>query len=110
MTEMKKEVGNQVQLFIWRIPKKNHDAMVKLQKQFNDMNIKYGVLHIEVFQLTNIDTYDGCTNIFNTVSANQEEEICPLVLLYMLVGYLSNLYILLLSIFFFDRRVVLHTI
>jgi uncharacterized protein YbaA (DUF1428 family) len=75
MTEMEKEVGNQVQLFIWRIPKKNHDAMVKLQKQFNDINIKYGVLRIEVFQLTNTDTYDGCTNIFNTVSANQDEEI-----------------------------------
>jgi uncharacterized protein YbaA (DUF1428 family) len=75
MTEMEKEVGNQVQLFIWRILKKNHDAMVKLQKQFNDINIKYGVLHIEVFQLTNTDTYDGCTNIFNTVSANQDEEI-----------------------------------
>jgi uncharacterized protein YbaA (DUF1428 family) len=75
MTEMEKEVGNQVQLFIWRIAKKNHDAMVKLQKQFNDINIKYGVLRIEVFQLTNTDTYDGCTNIFNTVSANQDEEI-----------------------------------
>jgi uncharacterized protein YbaA (DUF1428 family) len=75
MTEMGKEVGNQVQLFIWRIPKKNHDAMVKLQKQFNDINIKYGVLRVEIFQLTNTDTYDGCTNIFNTVSGNQDEEI-----------------------------------
>lgn len=75
MAEMEKEVGNQVQLFVWRIPKKNHDMMVKLQKQFNDINIKHGVLRIEVFQLTNTDTYDGCTNIYNTISANQEEEI-----------------------------------
>jgi uncharacterized protein YbaA (DUF1428 family) len=73
--EMEQEIGSQVQLFVWRIPKKNHDAMVKLQKQFNDILIKHGVLRVEIFQLTNTDTYDGCTNIFNTVSANQDEEI-----------------------------------
>jgi uncharacterized protein YbaA (DUF1428 family) len=75
ITEMEKEVGNQVQLFIWRIPNKHHDTMVKLQKQFNDINIKHGALRVEVFQLTNTDTYDGCTNISNTVSAKQDEEI-----------------------------------
>ena len=75
LTEIEKEVGNQVQLFIWRIPKKHHDTMVKLQKQFNDINIKHGALRVEVFQLTNTDTYEGCTNISNTVSATQDEEI-----------------------------------
>src|SRR5918996_559020 len=75
LTEIEKEVGNHVQLFIWRIPKKHHDTMVKLQKQFNDINIKHGALRVEVFQLTNTDTYEGCTNIFNTVSASQDEEI-----------------------------------
>ena len=75
MTELEQEIGSQVQLFVWRIPKKNHDAIVKLQKQFNDILIKHGALRIEIFQLTNTDTYDGCTNIFNIVSANQDEEI-----------------------------------
>ena len=75
VTGTEQEIGNQVQLFVWRIPKKNHDTMVKLQKQFNDILIKHGVLRVEIFQLTNTDTYDGCTNIFNTVSANQDEEI-----------------------------------
>jgi uncharacterized protein YbaA (DUF1428 family) len=72
---MEQVIGSQVQLFVWRVQKKNHDAMVKLQKQFNDILIKHGVLRMEIFQLTNTDTYDGCTNIFNTVSANQDEEI-----------------------------------
>ena len=75
MTELEQEIGSQVQLFVWRIPKKNHDAMVKLQKQFNNILIKHGALRVEIFQLTNTDTYDGCTNIFNIVSANQDEEI-----------------------------------
>ncbi|MFZ0557302.1 MAG: DUF1428 family protein [Nitrososphaeraceae archaeon] len=73
--EMEKEIGNQVQLFIWRIPKKNHDAMVKLQKQFNDLLIRHGVLRMEIFQLTNTEAYDGCINIATTTSANQDEEI-----------------------------------
>ena len=73
--EMEKEIGNQVQLFIWRIPKKNHDAMVKLQKQFNDLLIRHGVLRMEIFQLTNTEAYDGCINITTTMSANQDEEI-----------------------------------
>ena len=73
--EMEKEIGNQVQLFIWRIPKKNHDAMVKLQKQFNDLLIRHGVLRMEIFQLTNTEAYDGCINIATTMSANQDEEI-----------------------------------
>jgi uncharacterized protein YbaA (DUF1428 family) len=75
LTELEQEIGSQVQLFVWRIPKKNHDAMVKLQKQFNNILIKHGALRVEIFQLTNTDTYDGCTNIFNIVSANQDEEI-----------------------------------
>ena len=69
VTEMEQEIGSHVQLFVWRVPKKNHDAMVKLQKQFNDILIKHGVLRMEIFQLANTDTYDGCTNIFNAVSA-----------------------------------------
>jgi uncharacterized protein YbaA (DUF1428 family) len=75
VTELEQEIGSQVQLFVWRIPKKNHDSMVKLQKQFNDILIKHGTLRVEIFQLTNTDTYDGCTNIFNSISANKDEEI-----------------------------------
>jgi uncharacterized protein YbaA (DUF1428 family) len=75
MTKTEQEIGSHVQLFIWKVPKKNHDAMVRLQKQFNDILIKRGALRMEIFQLTNADTYEGCTNIFNIVSANQDEEI-----------------------------------
>jgi uncharacterized protein YbaA (DUF1428 family) len=75
VVEMEKEVGSQVQLFVWRIPKKNHDAMVQLQKQFNDLWRKHGSLRTEVFQLANTETYEGCINIANTVSAGPDEEI-----------------------------------
>lgn len=73
--QLEKDIGTQVQLFIWRVPKKNHEAMVKLQKQFNELLIKHGVLRMEIFQLTNTEAYDGCTSIATTMSANEDEEI-----------------------------------
>jgi uncharacterized protein YbaA (DUF1428 family) len=75
--ETKQQIGNQVQLFLWRLPKKNHDAMVRFAKQVNDLFRKYGMQPPEVFQLNNNNakTSDmGFTNISNAVSANQDED------------------------------------
>jgi uncharacterized protein YbaA (DUF1428 family) len=73
----KKEMGSQMQLFVYRNPKKNHDAMVKLQKEFKDLFRKLGDSpRYEVFHLDDTDTQmEGITNIVNTVSANQDEEV-----------------------------------
>ena len=72
-----KEVGSQVQLVIYRLPKKNHDVMVQICKQSNDMFRKYGVLHYEIFQLDNTKSYEetGLTNIYQTIAAAQNEEV-----------------------------------
>ena len=71
-----KEIGNIVQQFICRLPKKNHDAMVHLEKQFIDVFRKHGGLRFEVFQLSSTENMmKDWTNIAKTVSANQEEEI-----------------------------------
>ena len=75
--ETKQQIGNQVQLFLWRLPKKNHDAMVRFAKQVNDLFRKYGMQPPEFFQLNNNNakTSDmGFTNISNAVSANQDED------------------------------------
>lgn len=76
-TEMEKEIGNQIMLVVGRMPKKNHDAALLIYKQANDLLRKYGVLRRELFQLNNTETYDdmGLTNIANTVSATQDEEV-----------------------------------
>jgi hypothetical protein len=62
---MDKEDGSQVQLVVYRVPKKNHDVMVQICKQSNDMFRKYGVLHYEIFQLDNTKSFGemGMTNI-----------------------------------------------
>jgi hypothetical protein len=52
-----KEVGSQVQLVVYHIPKKNHDVMVQTCKYSNDMFRKYGVQHYEIFHLDNPQPY-----------------------------------------------------
>ena len=74
--EEEKEIGNIVQQFVCRLPKKNHDAMMQLEKQFIDIFRKHGWLHFEVFQLGSTENMmKDWTNIAKTVSANQDEEV-----------------------------------
>ena len=69
-----KEIGNQIEMIHFRVPKKNHDAMMLFCKQFNDIFQKYGILQWEIFQLSRTDNMDGFTNISQTISANPDEE------------------------------------
>ena len=69
-----KEIGNQVEMIHFRVPKKNHDNMILFCKQFNDIFKKYGILQWEIFQLSRTDNMEGFTNISKTVSANPNEE------------------------------------
>ena len=73
-SEKEEEIGNHVVLFIYRLPKKNHEALVQLGKQANEMFKKVGVIRSEVFQLSNTQDMMGFTNISKTVSANNDEE------------------------------------
>jgi uncharacterized protein YbaA (DUF1428 family) len=69
-----KEIGNQIEMIHFRVPKKNHDAMMLFCKQFNDIFKKYGILQWEIFQLSRTDNMEGFTNISQTISANPDEE------------------------------------
>jgi uncharacterized protein YbaA (DUF1428 family) len=68
-------IGSEVDHFVYRVPKKNHDAMVRINKQFADMIRKYGATHL-VFLLNNIGPImEGITNIAKIVSAGKDEEV-----------------------------------
>jgi uncharacterized protein YbaA (DUF1428 family) len=75
VTEMEQELESIIQQFIYRLPKKNHEAMVQLEKQFIEMFRKHGGMRFEVFQLSSTENMMDWTNIAKTVSANQDEEI-----------------------------------
>ncbi len=63
------------QLFVFRVPKKNQEAMRKLEGRIVSMFQKHGVMESEFFQLTQHETVKGFTNIAETVSAGPEEEV-----------------------------------
>jgi uncharacterized protein YbaA (DUF1428 family) len=74
--EEEKEIASSiVEQFICRVPKKNHDAMLQIAKQANDIARKYGALRVEYFQLSSTENMIDWTNISKTVMANQGEEV-----------------------------------
>jgi uncharacterized protein YbaA (DUF1428 family) len=78
ITDNKKEgdkiTANLVLLFIYRIPKKNHESLIQLNSRVIDSFKKYGVQRFEVFQLGSTEDMMEFTNIAKTISANKEDE------------------------------------
>ena len=61
---------------VYRVPKKNHDAMLQICKEAYDMFKQHGILHYDAFKLSNTDVpMEGFMNIASIVSANQDEEV-----------------------------------
>ena len=82
ITEIEQGIGSEVAHFVYRVPKKNHESMMQLNKQFADIMRKYGASHF-IFQLNNTEApMDGITNIAKTVSANQDEEVWMEIIFY----------------------------
>ncbi len=78
------ETGNYLQLFLYRAPKKNHDAMAKNLKQFVPWFKKHGA-RVEYYQLGRSETQasidsakqsgmDILDSITKTLSTNEDEE------------------------------------
>jgi uncharacterized protein YbaA (DUF1428 family) len=75
ITEIEQGICSELAHFVYRVPKKNHEAMMHLNKQFADITRKYGAPHL-IFQLNNTKApIEGITNIAKTISANQDEEV-----------------------------------
>lgn len=75
VTEIEQEIGSEVAQFLYRVPKKNHDAMMQLNKRFVEVMRKYGATHL-ILQLNNtVALMEGITNISKTVSANKDDEV-----------------------------------
>ncbi|MGH9973175.1 MAG: hypothetical protein ACRD93_04685, partial [Nitrososphaeraceae archaeon] len=72
--ENSKKTGYVVSL-IYRLPKKNHDAIVELSKKYVDMFTQYGLLRHDVFQLIKADEdVPEFIHLDKVVSANLEDE------------------------------------
>jgi uncharacterized protein YbaA (DUF1428 family) len=74
-TEIEQRIGSEIAHFVYRVPKKNHEAMMQLNKQFVNIMRKYGTTHL-VFQLNSTEApMKGITNISESLSANQDDEV-----------------------------------
>jgi uncharacterized protein YbaA (DUF1428 family) len=65
--EEEKKIGSIVQQFICRVPKKNHDAILQIAKQANDITRKHGSLRVEYFQLSSTENMMDWTDIAKIV-------------------------------------------
>jgi uncharacterized protein YbaA (DUF1428 family) len=74
--EIPKGSGSIVQHIVYRVPKRNHDSMLRLCKEASDMLRENGGLSHEVFQLNNTDVpVGGFASIANIISADKDEEV-----------------------------------
>jgi uncharacterized protein YbaA (DUF1428 family) len=64
-----------VEIFLYRAPRKNHDSLVRLNKQSHDFFMKYGALKFEVFTINNRENMMDFVNLSKTISANEDEEV-----------------------------------
>jgi len=70
----KSEIGNHVRLYLYRLPRKNHDAMVNLGNQFADIFKNYGC-YARSFKLESTEISKEFTDVANILPCNQSEEI-----------------------------------
>jgi uncharacterized protein YbaA (DUF1428 family) len=74
-TKGSSERSEYVVSLIYRLPKRNHDAIIELNKKYVDMLSKFGVLRHVVYQLNKADgEVPEFIHLDRVVSANLEEE------------------------------------
>jgi uncharacterized protein YbaA (DUF1428 family) len=67
--------SNNIEIFLYRAPKKNHDEMMEVNRQSRDFFMKHGASNFEVFSLTNREDIMEFVNLSKTISASDEEEV-----------------------------------
>ncbi|HEY6536364.1 MAG TPA: DUF1428 family protein [Candidatus Nitrosocosmicus sp.] len=74
-SEIQNKNQNLILVFVYKIPRENHDQMINLNNRVIDTFKKYGVLRFEVFQLGNTDNMMDFINIAKTIEAKEDEEV-----------------------------------
>jgi uncharacterized protein YbaA (DUF1428 family) len=75
-TESSKEidVGTNLEVFLYRVPKKNQDAVAQNLRKFVPWFERNGV-RIEYYQFSESETMEGMESITKTLSAAEDEDI-----------------------------------
>ena len=73
--EVIRKEGDYTRLFIYKIPKKNHDTILQLNKQFMNTLGKDGPLHMEFFCLSNSESLMPFISIAKSISAHPDDDV-----------------------------------
>lgn len=74
-SEIRQETGTYVQVFIYRVPKKNHAAFASAQTQLARIFKKHGILRSEFYELSAAKIFKGFTSFAETVSADADDDV-----------------------------------
>jgi len=72
--EKRNTLGTYTQLFVYRIPRSKHDALIQLQQKLTKVYRKHGTLNSEFFQLASKETFEGFANIATILAADLNAE------------------------------------
>lgn len=75
MTSITRTNGSYVQLFVYRVPKKNHEAMAETLSKLAGIFKKHGILSSQFFQLGSAAAFKGFNGIATVVPAVPDEEV-----------------------------------
>ena len=68
------EFGSHVRLYLYKLPTKNHDAMVNLSNQFAEIFKNHGC-YARSFQVESLEMSENFSNVANALSCKQDEEV-----------------------------------
>jgi len=72
---MKKESGTYSHVFVYRISKKNHRALLALQEKLRAIYKKHGMLGSDIYQLGKSNVFEGFAGFDKTLGTTADEEI-----------------------------------
>ena len=67
--------GSHVELFVYRVPKVNHDKMLEVEKKLTQLYKNHGMVGSEFYVLTSERVSADFTNIGKAIEASPDEEV-----------------------------------
>lgn len=62
-------------IYIYRVPRKNVDAFLRVQQEAAEIYQRYGALADETFAPVNLEAKYGCMSFGDTLSVGEDEEV-----------------------------------
>jgi len=75
MKEENESQGTYSHIFVYRISKKNHKALLNLQQRLRAIYKKHGMLGSKIYQLGKSNVFEGFDSFEKTLGTKTDEEV-----------------------------------